>query len=124
MSTPYPPSILDDPKYRRKFIGYIRKLSVWSPERTATMADARVSPGMYLCCKCKKVVPRKEAQCDHIVPVGRQFVNGELEMWLRKMLCLRSNLQSICKPCHVRKTGLERGGKKKRKAKKRGKNAK
>lgn len=102
------PSLLDDVTYRRKFIGYIRKLSIWSPERTAVLRERRVEPGLYQCVKCRRLVHK--LQCDHIKPVGRQFENGEMESWVRKMLCLRSNLQGLCKECHDKKTLIERNG--------------
>lgn len=70
----------------------------------------------YRCNVCNQAFPAKDVQVDHISPIidpSLGFTN-----WndvIENMFCESSNLQTICKPCHSIKTGLEKAIAKERK---------
>ncbi len=46
----------------------------------------------YICQMCRKLVGNESPHCDHIIPVSQGGTDDE------------DNLQTLCQPCHNRKT--------------------
>ncbi len=71
----------------------------------------------YLCNVCKKWVKasvggRSNVAVDHIIPViSVDDIGGKIKDWnlfKTKLFCSKSNLQIICKPCHLYKSNEEK----------------
>ena len=66
---------------------------------------------LYQCRNCKNCFKAKEIQIDHIVSVVPKFTK-RLDMsiadYAERLFCDISNLQPLCKPCHLIKTKKER----------------
>ena len=90
----------------------------WPPKYTA-LAAAKVGKQVnqttgrvaehYKCASCSDHFPAKEVQVDHISPVVdpvKGFINWDT--FIDRLLCEGSNLQVLCKSCHVKKTATER----------------
>lgn len=61
----------------------------------------------YICAKCKKVYIAYSVQVDHIEPVipfnwAKRDI--PIEHFIKRVYCDPSNLQVLCKPCHLDKT--------------------
>lgn len=68
----------------------------------------------YKCAKCKKHFVQVDVQVDHIEPVvhpDEGFISWDV--FIDRLLCEAENLQVLCKPCHKKKSDLERKARKK-----------
>ena len=74
---------------------------MYDEDRKKAIKKAKISPGLYLCAKCKKKFVLKEIQVDHIIEIGK-FVN--FNVFIDKLFCNVENLQCLCKSCHKNKT--------------------
>lgn len=78
----------------------------WAP-RNEALRRARVSRGIYKCAICETLVPNKQKDLDHVVPVvpveGWDNFDGVIDRLYAEL----EGWQVICKPCHALKTGLE-----------------
>lgn len=114
----------DIPKTLRKYITEgIRKAFRYSQlYRDATTASRRVAPRFrkdgnlskvldvnHGCVMCGEVFKRKEINVDHIFPVVPPHLKLE-DMTLDGYYCgvFTESLQVLCKPCHNRKTAVEK----------------
>ena len=62
----------------------------------------------YRCSICLEAFPQSNIQVDHITPIG------DWSNWskaIEKLFCEADNLQTVCKPCHKKKTKEERENK-------------
>jgi 5-methylcytosine-specific restriction endonuclease McrA len=80
-------------------------------------AEAKKESVEYLCNVCKNWVKasvggKNNIAVDHVIPViSIEDIGGKIHDWnlfKAKLFCPKSNLQIICKPCHLIKTDLER----------------
>ena len=87
----------------------IRRLwSIMSPDREHVMWAARREDRsgnrlkvFYKCAECSEEFPEKEIQVDHIEAIGaRPETLDGLSEWIRRVFCIYTNLQVLCKPCH------------------------
>jgi 5-methylcytosine-specific restriction endonuclease McrA len=62
----------------------------------------------YLCAICEDEFPATNVQVDHIIPVVDP-VKGfkDWNTFIKRLFCEASNLQTVCKECHKRKTKEE-----------------
>jgi len=60
---------------------------------------ARVKPATSICHYCTKLFPEKEAQVDHVVPVGKL---RPIDIFVNKLFFSKQVV--TCKPCHKDKT--------------------
>lgn len=63
----------------------------------------------FKCAKCKKDFPQKMVEVDHIKPVvspAKGFTTWD--DFIEALYCDKSNLQLLCKPCHLVKTKKEK----------------
>ena len=60
----------------------------------------------FRCKKCGEDFKDKEVQVDHIRPVGK--FSGNWDEYINRMFCPRANLQVLCKPCHDKKTAIQK----------------
>lgn len=90
----------------------LRKASLRSPERTATLTKACVGRKVnintgrmanhYECACCKQEFPASEVQVDHIIPIVP--VTG-FDTWDGLITRLLTGEQQVlCKPCHKEKS--------------------
>lgn len=79
----------------------IRQIWSWSTPRKLCIERATGKDGFPKCEQCKKKVPK--VYPDHKIKVG-EVDSGFLE----RMFTPSKNLQALCKPCHDKKTRLER----------------
>jgi hypothetical protein len=82
----------------------------WKKTPMANIAKqkARKAIGRYECAQCKELFKDKEVQIDHIDPVieiSAGFV--DLDTFAKRLFCDESNLQILCKPCHLKKSNEE-----------------
>ena len=117
----------------------LRKASYRWPSRYQALKDAKVGPNTFKCASChkdyKKQGKKRIITVDHIIPCKDpkrpNAFQDDLENckcgvcdFLRKMFCLPSGLQVLCKECHDKKTESEMGTRMKaRRKKKEDKNA-
>lgn len=62
------------------------------------------------CGICGLVVPKYTLQVDHIEPlqpIGVDLMDMSMDELVARAWCEVSNLQAICKPCHLQKSKLE-----------------
>lgn len=102
-------------------VAAFRKVWYWSPERRYALSAAKLGKDTWQCQTClNKVVKEKyvtkkgrtrtrmTGSVDHIVPIGKQPRSwGEYNEYLAKTFCPASNLQVLCKVCHLEKSRLE-----------------
>ena len=63
----------------------------------------------YRCAKCKEEFTSKDVEVDHIKPVidpKKGFVSWD--DYIKRLFCTEDNMQTLCKPCHLAKTKLEK----------------
>jgi len=64
----------------------------------------------YTCKECKHEFPAKEVNVDHVLPVVDPETGFEnWDVFVKRLFCGKDNLQVLCKPCHDKKTKLEKG---------------
>ena len=61
----------------------------------------------YQCNMCSAWFMDKEVQVDHIVPAGSLKTYDDLPAFVENLFCELEDLQILCKPCHLIKTGIE-----------------
>ena len=67
----------------------------------------------FRCEICAGEFTQKDMEVDHIQPVvdpKKGFVSWDV--FINRLFCEAENLQAICKPCHLKKTNLEKQEKK------------
>ena len=84
-----------------RIIAALRRVWLYSEPRRDCLKAAKVSRGLYKCDECKKAHPKKQVQVDHIIEVGK-FETWDL--FMERLFCDVSNLQILCKACHLIKT--------------------
>lgn len=108
--------------------GALRLIFRKSPHRKAALNKVRVEfarvnkdgsrskvPGVwYTCAECDRHIKEKEAEIDHIIPIGPAPGTRDAppsltwNQFIEKMFCGTENLQVICKGCHKIKTKKDR----------------
>lgn len=96
----------------RYLLAAFRKVFRWSPERRKALSRAfKYKKGKveyYECEQCRKIVPRKEKQVDHIEAVIPPLVGFTGYDDLRaRMFVTAQMLQVLCRLCHGSKTQAE-----------------
>lgn len=61
----------------------------------------------YKCNICKRLTKSDQIEIDHIKPIGS--FTGDFNCFINRVFCSDKNLQVACKPCHKKKTKVERG---------------
>jgi hypothetical protein len=96
-------------KYRFQFIkNTLRRASYRWPWRSVATKRAWLEWGKYQCEKCKKVVPAKEKQLDHTLPVVD--IKKGFEGWdkyCERLFTDSSGFKVLCLECHESKTKRE-----------------
>lgn len=88
----------------------IRKLWMWSPNRSEAVKQAKIAPGRYQCMECGEHLTTKEIQVDHIEPVGptpgsrNATEETTWDVFLDRMFVDPSGLRVLCDPCHKDKS--------------------
>lgn len=70
----------------------------------------------YKCNTCQQAFPAKDVQVDHVNPIvdpSTGFISWDLK--IDALFCEKEGLQTLCKPCHLIKTALEKQQAKERK---------
>lgn len=126
---------------KNKIIDLIRKLTwQWQPIKDAEI-PAKVDKALFECASCKnyvykgtsdknfkeykekyssKAVIKGRIYHDHIepvIPVDKQTKDLTFDEIIDRMFCKVDNIQILCKPCHDRKTDLEKEERKRNKKK-------
>lgn len=109
---------------------HLRKASLWWPERTLALRNAKIAPGRWACAQCGKVCknikydknvkkkdrPRKEYELDHKIPVipldgkiMREDDRNRLDLnkYVDRLLVRANGFQVLCRTCHDSKTETE-----------------
>ncbi len=60
------------------------------------------------CAVCEAWFAEKETQVDHIIPAGTFLCDDDYKTFVPGLLCSRTNIQVLCKPCHATKTAGEK----------------
>lgn len=96
-------------KELRKFIiPKLRSASYRWKYRSEAIKKARISRGLYRCAMCKGAFKNKEFAVDHVVPVvALDGWNGNLDVYIRRMLVKTEGWQILCHLCHDMKTDTE-----------------
>ena len=82
-------------------IGRIRQIWGWYPSRRQVKDRGN-------CEKCKLLLPNRDGEVDHIIPVGRgPRLFKDVSAFLARVLCPIENLQYLCKYCHGEKTKVD-----------------
>ncbi len=123
--------------FRSWFIGQLRRMyrryppyyTVLNANKTIYYVKSKHGKDMKRvsvdCRLCGGVFKLNQVQIDHIIPVidpktGFPLLSNGEDDWityLKRYYCDISNLQRICKPCHLLKTGKENKKRTKRKKK-------
>lgn len=102
------------PKKKRKIhletwlIYKLRRLSMMWPEKTEAFRGARIERGVYKCAGCEGEFKRKQVYADHIKPIvdpKKGFENWD--KLIKRLFCMASGYQILCKSCHDDKTQEE-----------------
>ena len=91
----------DSPIKHGRIIAALRRVWLYSEVRRDCVRAPKTSRGRYKCKCCGKLFSGKEIQCDHIEEVGK-FVDWNT--FIERLFCPASNLQVLCKACHLSKT--------------------
>ena len=83
-----------------KILSALRRVWLYSTERKEALNSARIGP-LYICSTCHIMFPKSTVQVDHIIPIGK-FTT--YESFINLLFCPATNLQILCKPCHLSKT--------------------
>lgn len=68
----------------------------------------------YLCASCQGEYPAKDVVIDHIIPVVDPLVGFvSWDVFIERLYCDKSNMQTLCKACHKIKTKEETNVRKK-----------
>lgn len=62
------------------------------------------------CRICNQIVPRYTMQVDHVEPlqpIGVELYDMTADELINRAWCIESNLQAVCKPCHMIKSKQE-----------------
>jgi len=79
-----------------------RRCWMWySEERKQCILNSKIGRGQYKCVLCKCTTNKIEI--DHIIPAGKFSTFKEYGEWLERLFCPLSNLQALCKLCHLNK---------------------
>lgn len=58
----------------------------------------------YECNHCRKYFVQKDVQVDHIIDAGSLKDFSDLPGFCERLFCSSEGLQTLCKPCHSKKT--------------------
>lgn len=86
----------------------LRRVSSYWWAMSEAMNRAKVARGLWECAMCKEHFKKHEVQKDHISPVVS--TNGEkndMNIYIETLFCEPENIQILCKPCHLIKSGIE-----------------
>ena len=83
----------------------------YSEERKAVVNEARLCRGRYLCAACGETVNKIEI--NHQTECGSFATWEEFSKFCQRLFCDRSELEAICKTCHLAKTNLYKANNKK-----------
>jgi hypothetical protein len=96
----------------RLIIAALRKLWLWSPERRAVVAAARVTPTESRCSECRTVRPKKEIQVHHlneVIPPGwSSKPRKNWNLYISRLFVAEKFMAPVCKECHKKHTAEER----------------
>jgi len=103
-------------KSKRLLIVQARRIWAWDEQRRIALKRAfhhreKIDgkwTEFYECEHCRRPVPRKEKEVEHVNPV-RDF-NVAWPGWdhfYARLFCPASELRVLCRPCHKNKTGSE-----------------
>lgn len=84
----------------------MRSEALRKSRRISQLADKRTK-FEHQCNHCKKWFKAKDVQLDHIVPKGK-YSKETFFVWLERLFCAADGFQVLCKPCHLKKTNLEK----------------
>ena len=63
----------------------------------------------FLCNQCKEDYPQKDVEVDHIIPIVSPATGFTTwDDFIKGLFCDASNLQVLCKTCHLTKSKKER----------------
>lgn len=101
-------------------IPQLRKISRYWPQKHVAINESKVKveagkfqngnikyKTLMKCAGCTDLFERDEIQVDHIIPVANIDGFTNWEDYITKLFCDASNLQVLCKPCHLSKTIVE-----------------
>lgn len=66
----------------------------------------------FKCAECKKDFPQTMVQVDHLDPVVEVSGFVSWDVFIERLFCEPSNLQVLCKPCHLKKSKKEKEARK------------
>lgn len=107
---------------KARYFAFIRGLlrngfSRYPVKHQVKKAAARIKKGTkrfeYQCAKCNKYWPNSQVEVDHIKPAGSLKEYDDLPGFVERLFCEPSNLQVLCKSCHLKKTNAEKAARKK-----------
>lgn len=105
-----------------KLRSMFRRAWMLDPERLAALLEARrpyhgtnkIQKWEYGCAQCLKDNPeqgyykQKEVVVDHVTPCGTFLEPKDFITFVPALFCSRTELQVLCKPCHLIKSAEER----------------
>lgn len=99
--------IMEPKRFEAWLKRYLRRASRFWPEKTKVYHRVKVDKAQYRCETCNGIFKQKEIQIDHIEPVVDLDGFEGWEIYISRLFCDSSNLQALCKPCHLIKTNIE-----------------
>ena len=76
-------------------------------EKKTNTATGRIAQH-FRCVGCQKDYPQKMVEVDHIQPVAGVHGFSTWDEFIAGLFCEKSNLQVLCKPCHSKKSKIEK----------------
>jgi len=91
----------------RKWPAKFKCLEESKTEKRINPASGRMAQ-FYTCNACQNEFTNKDVEVDHIIPVVDPKVGFvDWNTFIERMFCDRENYQTLCKPCHKKKTKAE-----------------
>ncbi len=107
------------PARRKAFIISVLRSGTrrWPPKYetlNAAKTEKKVNPKSgriaqhFVCNICKQEFVAKDVEVDHIIPVANADGFTTWDSFVENLYCGTENLQVVCKPCHSKKSFLEK----------------
>lgn len=107
-----------DAKFRSWIVSLLRKGTLRYPPRNEVLKEAKTEKKVniksgrlaqhYRCAGCGGEFPMSQVCVDHIEPVTTELGFTSWDDYIKRMFCVKENLQCLCKNCHDAKTAMER----------------
>lgn len=105
---------LTEAQYKGRHISTLRRSSQYWKPKNDCLAEASkgtiINPKTgrpnkaVVCSECSKVVPKKDAEVDHIVPVVPLTGWDSFDGFIERLFCEKDGFRALCEECHSKIT--------------------